>query len=76
MRSQRNLTGLIKFLTRDNWKFALDEVMEEHFAPRRRRYSSTKLRPSGSISRPRKASNARPHKVMAQPPPHARYRRL
>ncbi len=33
MRAPRDLTGLIKFLTRDEWKFRLEEVMGEHFGP-------------------------------------------
>lgn len=33
MRSQNNLTGLIKFLGRDNWKSFFEEVMGEHFGP-------------------------------------------
>jgi hypothetical protein len=38
MRSQRDLTGLIKFLARDNWKSALEEVTEEHFGPAMRAF--------------------------------------
>ena len=33
MRAPRDLTGLIKFLTRDEWKFRLEEVIGEHFGP-------------------------------------------
>jgi len=33
MRAPRDLTGLIKFLTRDDWKFRLEEVIGEHFGP-------------------------------------------
>jgi hypothetical protein len=33
MRSHSDLTGLIKFLARDDWKSSLEEVMAEHFAP-------------------------------------------
>jgi hypothetical protein len=33
MRSQRDLSGLIKFLARDNWKSRLEDVMGEHFGP-------------------------------------------
>jgi hypothetical protein len=31
MRSQRDLSGLIKFLARDDWKSWLEDVMGEHF---------------------------------------------
>ncbi len=33
MRAPRDLTGLIKFLTRDDWKSRLEDVMGEHFGP-------------------------------------------
>ena len=33
MRSQRDLTGLIKFLARDDWKSCFEEVLGEHFGP-------------------------------------------
>jgi hypothetical protein len=33
MRSQRDLTGLIKFLARDDWKSLFEEVLGEHFGP-------------------------------------------
>ena len=33
MRSQRDLTGLIKFLARDDWKSSFEEVLGEHFGP-------------------------------------------
>ena len=33
MRSPRDLTGLIKFLARDDWKTRLEDVMGEHFGP-------------------------------------------
>ena len=33
MRAQRDLTGLIKFLGRDEWRSAFEEVMGEHFGP-------------------------------------------
>ena len=33
MRSQRDLTGLIKFLARNDWKSRFEEVMGEHLAP-------------------------------------------
>lgn len=33
MRAPRDLAGLIKFLTRDDWKFRLEEVIGEHFGP-------------------------------------------
>src|SRR3981189_967902 len=46
-------------------------VGADSFQPRRLRYSSTKLRPSGSNCRPRKSSNATPHRVISQLPPSA-----
>jgi hypothetical protein len=33
MRSQGDLTGLIKFLARDDWKSLFEEVLGEHFGP-------------------------------------------
>jgi hypothetical protein len=33
MRAPRDLTGLIKFLARDDWKSRLEDVMGEHFGP-------------------------------------------
>jgi hypothetical protein len=33
MRPQRNLTGLIKFLARDDWRSSFEEVMGEHLGP-------------------------------------------
>jgi hypothetical protein len=33
MRSQSDLTGLIKFLGRDGWKSSFEEVLSEHFGP-------------------------------------------
>ena len=33
MRSHGDLTGLIKFLARDDWKSSFEEVMGEHFGP-------------------------------------------
>src|SRR6267378_3324952 len=33
MRPHGDLTGLIKFLARDDWKSSLEEVMGEHFGP-------------------------------------------
>jgi hypothetical protein len=33
MRPHRDLTGLIKFLARDDWKASFEEVMGEHFVP-------------------------------------------
>jgi hypothetical protein len=33
MRSHSDLTGLIKFLARDDWKSLFEEVMGEHFGP-------------------------------------------
>jgi hypothetical protein len=33
MRSQTDLTGLIKFLGRDGWKSSFEEVLSEHFGP-------------------------------------------
>jgi hypothetical protein len=33
MRSHSDLTGLIKFLARDDWKSSFEEVMGEHFGP-------------------------------------------
>ena len=33
MRSHGDLTGLIKFLARDDWKSSFEEVLGEHFGP-------------------------------------------
>lgn len=33
MRAPRDLTGLIKFLARDDWKSRLEDVMGEHYGP-------------------------------------------
>jgi hypothetical protein len=33
MRPRRDLTGLIKFLARDDWRSSFEEVMGEHFGP-------------------------------------------
>src|SRR5215831_8928838 len=33
MRRQHGLTGLIKFLARDDWRSSFEEVMGEHFGP-------------------------------------------
>jgi len=33
MRSQGDLTGLIKFLARDDWKSCFEAVLGEHFGP-------------------------------------------
>jgi hypothetical protein len=33
MRAPRDLTGLIKFLARDDWKARLEDVLGEHFGP-------------------------------------------
>jgi len=33
MRPRRDLTGLIKFLTRDDWRSSFEAVMDEHFGP-------------------------------------------
>jgi hypothetical protein len=38
MRAQDDLSGLIKFLARDDWKPALEEVMDEHFGPAMRAF--------------------------------------
>jgi hypothetical protein len=33
MRSHCDLTGLIKFLARDDWKSSFEAIMDEHFGP-------------------------------------------
>lgn len=38
MRSQRDLTGLIKFLARGDWKSRFEEVMGEHLGPAMRAF--------------------------------------
>ena len=38
MRSHCDLTGLIKFLTRDDWKSSFEAVMGEHFGPARQAF--------------------------------------
>jgi hypothetical protein len=38
MRSHGDLTGLIKFLARDNWKSSFEEIMDEHFGPATRAF--------------------------------------
>ena len=38
MRSQGDLTGLIKFLARDDWKSSFEEVLGEHFGPAMRAF--------------------------------------
>jgi hypothetical protein len=49
MRSQNDVTGLIKFIGRDDWKSCFEGVMGEHFG-RRCGSSNSNTRPSAPHS--------------------------
>jgi hypothetical protein len=45
MRSQSDLTGLIKFLGHDGWKSSFEEVLGEYFGPATQEFGRRACRP-------------------------------